>query len=249
MHRTDSNSALLSTPPDSAFRTLGVTPDASPDEIRKAYRRRVLETHPDRRAGSAAEEFLAVQSAYERLTKRVNDPATNVAEVGRSATARMDTINVCGIRMERAWDTCFSGFEYTVLDLTRRPFPLHRFGAPSTIIVHERELVQAPAKLRKLVPHTFIVLHGLLFPVTRPNTRLLAMDLVYLDPASASPYALVARHRSWLLVRQHDRRLLAQNSRRGFSRVGGYGAFSDASGEVEPVGERIFPPFEAPLRF
>ena len=248
MHRTDSSSALLSTTDDSAFRTLGIAPNASIEDIRTAYRRRARETHPDRNGGAAADEFLAVQAAFERLAKS-NDPASPAVAERASATARIDTITVCGVRVERAWDTVFSGFEYTVLDLTRRPFPLHRVGAPNAVIVHERELVQAPAKLRKLVPHTFIVLHGLLFPVTKPNARLLAMDLVHLDPASACPYALVARHRSWLLVRQHDGRLLAQNSRRGFSRVGGYGAFSDASGEVVPVGERVFPPFEAPLTF
>lgn len=238
MDRTYRSSTAPSAIDNDALRTLGISRDASIEDIRAAYRRRARVTHPDRHGGSDADEFRAVQAAYERLTKR-----------GEPSTARLDTINVGGVDTQRSWDTYFSGFQFSVGGLTREPFALHRHRAPGSIWVGERDLVQAPSRMRKRLPHTYIVLHGLLFPLTRPSARLLAMDLVYLDPTSACPYALVARHRSWLLVRQTDGRLLAQNSRRGFSRLGGYAAFSDASGAVEPTGERIFPPFEAPLVF
>jgi len=49
-----------------ARRVLGVDPDADEEEIRRAYRERVKETHPD--AGGSRESFERVQWAYERLT-------------------------------------------------------------------------------------------------------------------------------------------------------------------------------------
>jgi len=41
--------------------------DYSPDEIKKAYRRKVMKVHPD--AGGSQVEFIAVQNAYEYLVK------------------------------------------------------------------------------------------------------------------------------------------------------------------------------------
>lgn len=46
---------------------LGLTQDATEDEIKKAYRRLVLLTHPDRVAGKE-EEFRRIQEAYETLS-------------------------------------------------------------------------------------------------------------------------------------------------------------------------------------
>jgi hypothetical protein len=54
--------------PQSSHAVLGVEPGASLQEIRAAYRRRALETHPDQ--GGDAEAFRAVQAAYERLLKK-----------------------------------------------------------------------------------------------------------------------------------------------------------------------------------
>ncbi len=50
---------------DTPFDVLQVDPDASDEVIDRAYRRRVLETHPDQ--GGSAEEFQRVRRAYERL--------------------------------------------------------------------------------------------------------------------------------------------------------------------------------------
>ena len=54
--------------PESIWRTLGVAADASLDEIKKAYRRRALQAHPDH--GGEAEHFMALKRAYEKATQR-----------------------------------------------------------------------------------------------------------------------------------------------------------------------------------
>ncbi|WP_435333033.1 ferredoxin Fer [Haloarchaeobius sp. TZWWS8] len=51
---------------DSPFEILHVDPDADEDEIRRAYRRRAKETHPDQ--GGSRREFQRVKEAYEELT-------------------------------------------------------------------------------------------------------------------------------------------------------------------------------------
>lgn len=57
-----------SPPAPSVWRTLGLTPKATTIEIKRAYRQRALETHPDRGGTDAA--FRALQSAYESALKR-----------------------------------------------------------------------------------------------------------------------------------------------------------------------------------
>jgi hypothetical protein len=52
--------------PVSAYGVLGVAAGASSAEIRAAYKRRALATHPDQ--GGSAEAFRAVQRAYETLS-------------------------------------------------------------------------------------------------------------------------------------------------------------------------------------
>lgn len=49
---------------------LGISPGASPDQIKAAYRKKVKECHPDRNPGDtdAPRRFCEVQDAYESLT-------------------------------------------------------------------------------------------------------------------------------------------------------------------------------------
>ena len=55
---------------------LGVAPDATPESIKSAYRKKAAQYHPDRNdAADAAARFGAVQQAYEVLS----DPARRKA--------------------------------------------------------------------------------------------------------------------------------------------------------------------------
>lgn len=49
-----------------AYETLGLSPGADEEEVRRAYRKKVKEVHPDRDGDETA--FKAVTAAYERLT-------------------------------------------------------------------------------------------------------------------------------------------------------------------------------------
>ncbi len=51
------------------YRLLGVAPDASPEEIKKSYRRKALEMHPDLDPGNpwAEDEFKELSAAYQIL--------------------------------------------------------------------------------------------------------------------------------------------------------------------------------------
>lgn len=56
----------MATQPD-PYRTLGLSPDATADEIRRAYRRLAKANHPDSAGEKALPRFLAIQAAYESL--------------------------------------------------------------------------------------------------------------------------------------------------------------------------------------
>lgn len=50
---------------DSPFDVLRIDPDAGEGEVDRAYRRRVMETHPDQ--GGSAQEFRSVRAAYQAI--------------------------------------------------------------------------------------------------------------------------------------------------------------------------------------
>ena len=53
----------------SPYRVLGIQPGCNEEELRAAYKKRALETHPDK--GGNVEEFRSVKTAYEALLKTV----------------------------------------------------------------------------------------------------------------------------------------------------------------------------------
>lgn len=67
--REGSEPVARTAPPRSAWSVLGLSAGASMAEVKRAYRKRALETHPDR--GGTAEAFSEVQRAYERLAARL----------------------------------------------------------------------------------------------------------------------------------------------------------------------------------
>jgi curved DNA-binding protein CbpA len=69
------------------YNTLGVEPDASPEEIRRAYRRKAKQEHPD--AGGSAEKFGALVKAHRVLSdaeKRARYDRTGEADDGPDNT-------------------------------------------------------------------------------------------------------------------------------------------------------------------
>ena len=53
----------------SSWAVLGLEPGAACSEVKRAFRQRALEAHPDR--GGDAGEFRAVQRAYEKLSAKL----------------------------------------------------------------------------------------------------------------------------------------------------------------------------------
>ena len=54
----------------SPYQILGISEGASPEEIKKAWKRKAQETHPDKHPGdpSAQARFMAVRQAYDQLS-------------------------------------------------------------------------------------------------------------------------------------------------------------------------------------
>lgn len=65
------------------YRTLGVARDASPAAIRRAYKKAVLECHPDRQNATSGRNMVEVQRAYETLTAAKGDPVEPDAALAR----------------------------------------------------------------------------------------------------------------------------------------------------------------------
>jgi len=58
-------------PPEAAFAELGVPPEATPEEVTRAYRRKIKEVHPDQ--GGDEEAFRRVREAYTTAKQHAAD--------------------------------------------------------------------------------------------------------------------------------------------------------------------------------
>ena len=70
------------------YRTLGLSPGASADDIRRAYRRLAKANHPDSAGEKALPRFLAIQAAYESLAGVAGTRRPGVRSTGARATPR-----------------------------------------------------------------------------------------------------------------------------------------------------------------
>ena len=72
---------------ESPYKVLGISPAASADEIRAAWKKMALKTHPDKLADDGeAKAFKAVQAAYETLRNTVPRPARGSAQAAGKPT-------------------------------------------------------------------------------------------------------------------------------------------------------------------
>src|SRR3954447_8388875 len=81
------------------YRVLGVPRDVSSEQLHDAYRRRVMQTHPDRPGGSA-EAFKEVQEAYDTLRTRARP--TQSADVEDRMSKLEDELRSAHAARERA---------------------------------------------------------------------------------------------------------------------------------------------------
>lgn len=70
------------------YRTLGLSPGASPDDIRRAYRRLAKANHPDSAGEKALPRFLAIQAAYESLAGVAGTRRSGARAAAARATPR-----------------------------------------------------------------------------------------------------------------------------------------------------------------
>ena len=70
------------------YRTLGLSPGASADDIRRAYRRLAKANHPDSAGEKALPRFLAIQAAYESLEGVAGSRRPGARPTGARATPR-----------------------------------------------------------------------------------------------------------------------------------------------------------------
>ena len=107
------------------YRVLGVSQGVSPNDLKAAYRRELLECHPDKAAAgeeeSARERFDVVKDAYERLsdpnTRREYDRSLHVQEMVAQNAELVPLATMTFDDEEGAYcRTCRCGGEYAIYE-------------------------------------------------------------------------------------------------------------------------------------
>ncbi|QSS66598.1 DNAJ superfamily domain-containing protein [Histoplasma capsulatum] len=119
------------------YRVLGLTQSATAAEIKKAYRKKLLMTHPDKNPGISSDEFCKVQEAYETLQddekRRVFDQKYDDIRVEWDMYVRGETR---GRKEKKA--TGIPPYERSA-PAPEKPFPGRRTSpGPSTFRAHSR---------------------------------------------------------------------------------------------------------------
>ncbi|EGC45287.1 conserved hypothetical protein [Histoplasma capsulatum var. duboisii H88] len=119
------------------YRVLGLTQSATAAEIKKAYRKKLLMTHPDKNPGISSDEFCKVQEAYETLQddekRRVFDQKYDDIREGWDMYVRGETR---GRKEKKA--TGIPPYERSA-PAPEKPFPGRRTSpGPSTFRAHSR---------------------------------------------------------------------------------------------------------------
>lgn len=116
-----------------AYAVLGVLPDATDHEVRRAYRQRMLEVHPDKRrggGGAAAEDaaaedaaaVAAIQAAYRALDpqrRRAHDAARH-----DTPADGLDTYSLASFSYDGRWTRACPRCHAPAMALTERDLEL-----------------------------------------------------------------------------------------------------------------------------
>lgn len=123
------------------YQVLGVAPEATEEEIRKAYRRLALQWHPDRNAGSraAGERFKEISEAYAVLIdaakRREYDRARSAGTPGDFRHTRDDLFRdlFADPRASAIFEELAREFERLGLRVERRDFRQTLFGGRAVV--------------------------------------------------------------------------------------------------------------------
>jgi curved DNA-binding protein CbpA len=123
------------------YAALGLAPEATEEEIRKAYRRLALQWHPDRNAGNtnAAERFKGISEAYAVLVdpakRREYDRARQVGAPGSFRHKREDIFRdlFADPRASEVFEELVREFERIGVRVDRHAFQQTLFGGRTVI--------------------------------------------------------------------------------------------------------------------
>ena len=137
------------------YKTLGVPRDADEKKIRSAYRNLAKKFHPDTGEGSSAEEFHAVQGAYEVLSDSEKRRQYDL----RRAIRRIEETRIHPVH--GTWSPGFEGFgsgagfpahvDLRGLASSRRPEPISVFGSQSVHVPRNDPFEEFDALFRRLL--------------------------------------------------------------------------------------------------